>query len=150
MLREYAAVLPDVALTNLAALARELVAADPEHERAQQLNELIDLVVSELWDRLQGRLARWRLRHQQPLTLAMFTKTLQGLSDAELSAYVQETRAEMLRSTDFFEKAHYRACLNICLSILRARTATQRMLSSDVRTRSETHPKGESWSREDG
>jgi hypothetical protein len=151
-LREYAAVLPDVDLTDLAVFARDLVEADPEHDRVQRLNEVIDLMVAELWGRLQDRLARWRSKQQQTVeqfTLTLLTETLQGLKDSDLKSYTRATRTAMLRSSDESERARYRLNRQISLSIMRARAKAKQLLKGLRKTRARTNPKLESWKRQE-
>jgi hypothetical protein len=132
-LREYAVVLRDVDLTEIGVSARELLAAEPEPESVQRLNEVIDVMLTELWNRLQDRLLRWHSRHRQTsarFRVSILTETLQGLSDIALETYAQAAEAEMNRSANESETARYRESRRVCLRIIQARTAARRVITS--------------------
>jgi hypothetical protein len=151
VLQEYAALLPDVDLTEMGLVVRGLVASDPENERVQSLNDVIDLMVKQVWDRFQGQPTSWPTKRQHAtvhqVTLAMLTETLQAHSDSELKEYARVTRDEILRSADHTAVSRLRVNLSVSVSIMMSRAATQRMLSC---LGTENYPKGKPWNGEDG
>jgi hypothetical protein len=152
-MQEYAALLPDVDLTEMGLMARDLVASDPENERVQALNDVIDLMVKQLWDRFQSQPTSWRSQRQQStleqFTLTMLTETLQALSDSELREYSRVTR-ELLRSADHSAEARLRVNVSVSFSIMLSRAATQRMLSCLGTIGTDSYAKGKPWNGEDG
>ena len=149
-LREDMSRLSDVELKYLGSLVRGIVAADPNHAQVQALNEVIELMSREWMNRLQIALIHWRAKPFVPSTNPVLTHALRGLSDSELEEYSRATLDAMIRSTNDFEKTRHRENHRICLSIMCARAATQRMISCLSTVGTEIDPKVKPWSGEDG
>jgi len=153
-LREFAAQLSDVDLTELGLLARETVAAQPQHERVERLNEVIDLFIQELWDRLQMGLTRWRSKLERAtaerVAMATLAEVMHSLDDDELARHLRATRAALFRAAGDPAQVRHRNVVKLCMGIMRARIDLRRMLSSLSRVNSGSGPKERPWRGEDG